>query len=101
MWMLAMNKHTPGPWELYNSESDGWILQKQDNVDPECQMILAILSQMEDEEDKANAQILVAAPKMLEALTQIAELTGGCFGEMGESVNAVARAAIKTATNRS
>jgi hypothetical protein len=61
----AKPSHTPGPWHaVYDADGDCAIFDKQDELlavtvgDPDIPL----------EEDEANADLMAAAPEMLEAL---------------------------------
>lgn len=59
-------KHTPGPWEAVEI---GVIAQK---ITSHGNFYICSLIDPENEEDKANARLIAAAPELLEALKQIA-----------------------------
>ena len=56
-------KHTPGPWIL--NEADGTIRYQHDTGAMICDLADA---ETRDDQTEANANLIVAAPKMLSAL---------------------------------
>jgi hypothetical protein len=106
-------KHTPGPWEISYRESgfiqDGHVIMGNDleiaHVEP--------WERMDDdaiEEAEANAELIAAAPDLLDALmhllhdfeeeVQSVDSDSWSFGDPGSWTDAItkARAAIKKAT---
>ncbi len=67
--------HTPGPWEVKRYSDD--VIGVRQSGD----LRFAICNMIGDECDEANANIIAAAPELLEALKNIAEPIP--FGEPG------------------
>lgn len=73
-----MSKHTPGPWKVAGGY--GWEETKvcYHIVDPKKGWVAQLWNKYEEdfkscEESKANAQLIAAAPEMLEALEKVKE----------------------------
>ena len=60
-----MSKHTPGPWKITHTALNGY------RVSDSTGWGVAIV--LKDVNDKANAQLIAAAPQMLEALERLCE----------------------------
>ena len=67
-----ISKHTPGPWDM--DEGDYGIYQIETS-----DQIAEVFSHHPDEELKANARLIAAAPELLEALRELLEYDGGAF----------------------
>ncbi len=81
-----MRKHTPGPWV-----QDKWgRLQTEGGQDVLLRGITTISSGSDEliAEAEANTRLVSAAPELLEALTEAAEILYG-LGQMGLSPTAV------------
>lgn len=57
-----MSKHTKGPWQLIDA-SRGWVITANDGL-----YDIALVRDIGNEDNQANANVLVAAPDLLEAL---------------------------------
>lgn len=106
-----MSKHTPGPWNLFNTaeiftnlgavnaegieatSNDGWMIA-------DCDMGGLSLSEI-----KANAMLIAAAPDLLEALEVMIEFVANvhankaqtiCYSEMDKARAAIAKAKGET-----
>lgn len=62
-------KHTPGPWRLEKGKFD-WQLYGNDGYNISSFNIYDAEIEDEPELEKANAQLIAAAPEMLEALKE-------------------------------
>ena len=66
--------HTPSPWvanqrrEFYNGLPQPFQIWKIDLDEPENSRFIARLSDAWDDEQRANARLMAAAPELLEAL---------------------------------
>ena len=56
--------HTPGPWRIGKSYAEGEIAIRNGNDMEEC---LAVVCSINEVEPEANAQLISAAPELLEA----------------------------------
>ncbi len=94
-----MSKHTPGPWYLDEVSADDW--QVNSDLHDHClfQITPTIGVESLTDEDKANAQLITAAPELLEALRALMENYEIVDG-LGFNMFAVTKAlrAIKKAT---
>jgi hypothetical protein len=97
-----MSKHTPGPWQCFETEAGearinpvrgGFLVAKCDTRNPF------------DEEQRANARLIAAAPELLEALRyymaqfgQDLQVRGIQFDESQQEADKKARTAIFKAT---
>lgn len=67
-------KHTPGPWNAFNSIKAIGVGSERSDVAwvrfEECGLMDTARSQ---EEDEANARLIAAAPELLAALQEVAE----------------------------
>jgi hypothetical protein len=64
-----MTQHTPGPWHPFNA---GWITSARG---PICAMYAMKSGNYEDDtEGLSNARLIAAAPELLEALKELADL---------------------------
>jgi hypothetical protein len=100
-------KHTPGPWKSLGLLSPfGWVI-KYDGSDGKESIAYIQAYDIEDDdpepygewsdENKANHDLVLAAPDLLEALLSFVN-HGTCFDELDMSK---ARAAINKATGKS
>ena len=72
-----MSKHTPGPWAIL-SESRGAIVTARDG----CYDV-AIVRDIGNEDNKANARLIAAAPELLQALADLLEAADSMCGTFG------------------
>jgi hypothetical protein len=89
-----MPKHTPGPWK-----AQGWLITADRKTNSRCGAIASISTTATMYEDKweANAQLIAAAPDLLEACEAIAnDTTHPILGNL----QAMLRIAIAKATRR-
>ncbi len=99
---MSNNKHTPGPWicSPVANFSDTLISFIQSGETPVAQ--LRGLTTGQEEEAKANAKLIAAAPELLEALQAVLmyEKRGADKGEprIGNGILAIIHTAIKKAT---
>ena len=111
-----MSKHTPGPWEVRPEimwHDGSHVAGRTPKVMKEGRQIASITRSLDAkikdgrcEEAEANARLIAAAPRLLEALRKLVERidTNGGIGEYKGGppfVMAEARAAIKEATGES
>jgi len=88
-----MSKHTPGPWKasLRHGNSDEWEIMSPSDGNWKVATVDTI---------KANANLIAAAPELLEALKDLAEScdsANGCMGNEHEIDTAEAWAFIAKA----
>ena len=81
-----MSEHTPGPWQV--REHAPWIIDGPDGI------VIGLASQQNQENNhKADAQLMAAAPDMLRALDFMLERWGHfSYGEIKGAADAVAKA---------
>ncbi|MGI0618467.1 hypothetical protein ACRCOS_01080 [Pseudomonas aeruginosa] len=102
-----MSKHTPGPWEVLNETdvftvlgadrgdgikaipSDGWMIA---DCGESVTFTATGQADMSREIRKANARLISAAPQLLEALTEAAEILW-VLGQIGPSPTALEKSA--------
>ena len=84
-----MSKHTPGPWAI-RQEKEGWcrIYAPKDYY---------VGGEIAHYVSNANANLIAAAPELLEALQYLANVCPAIDAQ-GEEAHQRARAAIKKAT---
>lgn len=79
---MSESKHTPGPWEAYNTTGAGWSVRKQherpgyEGLAPICSMAwwqFDIPGIIDDEISEANARLIAAAPSMLNVLQAVSK----------------------------
>lgn len=64
-----MTKHTPGPWK--NEEGYRWLnARSDDRVIADMRIVGGVI----EDEVKANARLIAAAPDLLEALESVADI---------------------------
>ena len=109
-----MNKHTPGPWRKVtaNDYKSLGVETVSDDIYARvtiCEIQLAHgepFNSDENDEPKANARLIAAAPELLASLVAILETADISFGEgeqaarVGNAVISQARAAIAKATGQ-
>lgn len=67
--MKPNNKHTPGPWKVEKYPYDKIFICRKRGF--KNSVIAEIGNNFENENNKANAALIAAAPEMLEALMKI------------------------------
>jgi hypothetical protein len=91
--------HTPGPWKLMFSDTEVHVV----TCTKYPKTIAEVISnyEKEHEEAKATGRLIAAAPKLLEALTQILDdaKSDDYHGGFSEASRIKAEQAIKEATN--
>jgi hypothetical protein len=86
-----MNKHTPGPWEVYKPNvTAGWGLC----VGTDTHILFQHKGKDSKEIKEANARLIAAAPDLLEALESI---VGGSTQRVSAELQTKAQAAIAKA----
>lgn len=65
-----MSQHTPGPWKAHVDDGGIWVEPPNPNEPVICDIVLRAnaASTLSAVEDEANANLIAAAPEMLEAL---------------------------------
>lgn len=92
-------KHTPGKWAVSNHMDNGdLVIRDKDeqiicNID--CDRSAFNIS---DNEAKANAKLIAAAPELLEALTELLRQSQLIINGIPASVKVTAKKAIEKAT---
>ena len=86
-----MSKHTAAPWLIGENRFDYDLIIRSANNDPVCSVIYAGYSKTEA---KANAQLIAAAPALLEALKSVVAF---CDEDMQHRVQTSREYDIKTA----
>lgn len=78
----AMTAHTPGPWKFDNTSGCRPIKAGKHGTHKQAQYrhIAHTDGLFDDEEDKANANLIAAAPELLAALLAV-KACGGASGE--------------------
>lgn len=67
-----MSNHTPGPWKIEDEEaSGGWPIIASDGADGYIYVAQCEWIGDGDEQSKANARLIAAAPALLEACKEI------------------------------
>lgn len=85
-----MRKHTPGPWDYWSGYNPVDELEAQITTEDGDIVIASYNRQIP--EGEANAKLLAAAPELLEALTEAAEILWG-IGQIGPSPTALEKSA--------
>jgi predicted MarR family transcription regulator len=89
-----MNKHTPGPWVVYDDSNDG----KTNRIEIAAWgKTVARIYHSVPAEDLPNARLIAAAPDLLEALKDTLQLLEVYCGDFEEATRKQARAAIAKA----
>ncbi|WP_241356379.1 hypothetical protein [Pseudomonas aeruginosa] len=87
-----MSKHTPGPWEI-ERYSDGLIQIVGDvRIVSDDEENVTTVVEAVARGDEANARLIAAAPELLEALTEAAEILW-VLGQIGPSPTALEKSA--------
>lgn len=68
-------KHTPGPW-ITHSRIPSSVLSARGDVIANC------VGRHDPETMNANAKVIAAAPKMLDALEAVLDMAGDCFRDV-------------------
>ena len=95
-----MSKHTPGPWRTYNMSKNKilkqWHIQRDD-----CKHDIALVSlDVAADERESVANLIAAAPELLEALKQFVDYYESMQGHKDNSVIRNGKAAINKAEGR-
>ena len=64
-------KHTPGKWETAGDFADGIWVTAEDGLLVICRLDSAMDSDINENTDRANANLIASAPEMLNALKMI------------------------------
>jgi len=92
-----MNKHTPGPWVVYDDSNDG----KTNRIEIAARgKTVARIYHSVPAEDLPNARLIAAAPDLLEALKDTLQLLEVYCEDFEEGTRKQARAAIAKAEGR-
>lgn len=86
-----MSAHTPGPWRLYCTQKDEFVVRKMFPDGQEAHQIAVKVR------GYGNARLIAAAPELLEALKDALDLIDSISPVEGNTVRK-ARAAIAEAT---
>ena len=98
--------HTPGPWVIGKSFTPGEIAIREGsdptNDEPQCLAVVLEPPGWNQDEQRANAALIAAAPALLEALEELAVYASAAdrTQHAGVPVPADAWAAIYDATNK-
>ena len=95
-----MSEHTPGPWRTYNMSKNKilkqWHIQRDD-----CKHDIALVSlDVAADERESVANLIAAAPELLEALKQFVDYYESMQGHKDNSVIRNGKAAINRAEGR-
>ena len=98
--MTHTTKHTPGPWRTYNMSKNKilkqWHIQRDD-----CKHDIALVSlDVAADERESVANLIAAAPELLEALKQFVDYYESMQGHKDNSVIRNGKAAINKAEGR-
>lgn len=98
--MNNTTKHTPGPWRTYNMSKNKilkqWHIQRDD-----CKHDIALVSlDVAADERESVANLIAAAPELLEALKQFVDYYESMQGHKDNSVIRNGKAAINKAEGR-
>lgn len=90
--MSVPNKHTPGPWDAFTSESFSgwWSVRGRDNRE---------IGSGDGGFDEGDARLIAAAPELLEALEMVTRR--GRIDDSEEAMNQVAAAIAKAKKDQS
>ncbi|WWA79547.1 hypothetical protein Kintu_gp55 [Xanthomonas phage Kintu] len=90
-----MNRYTPGPWSIGETDPDTAEIEIVSEGRP---YICLVLPGAVDDRTEANARLIAAAPELLEALTEIVAAADGDGWKQLDATFSTARAAIAKAT---
>jgi hypothetical protein len=78
-------KHTPGPWNVYLAQPyDEHCFEVSYDTKDGLTYPIADIHEVEDGDPEANAQLIAAAPELLEALSCAEKVLWYVVEEMGE-----------------
>ena len=63
---MSLAKHSPGPWSLHGSKAHPWLVEAPSNV-PGMPAPICVVGY------KPNAQLIAAAPELLQALKTLVD----------------------------
>lgn len=74
--VIAMNKHSPGPWFFYDSPKDLGELELCSNIEADGRCIAQVnaRSGLSKERNVANGRLMAAAPELAESLQELIQL---------------------------
>ena len=99
--LLMSTQHTPGPWSV-DAMGNVWSADTKVCEMSEHPVIMSgCYREKTDDEHRANARLIAAAPEMLEALKMSLKIGDGCSRGFLNEVQKQARAAIAKATGES
>lgn len=84
-------KYTPAPWRVHHSH--GWLVVEDDNEE----MFVQVKKGIGSEKDRANAYLIAAAPELLEALQNLANIMIAFEDDGSKHVFQSAKSAISKA----
>lgn len=90
-----MTTHTRGPWRIGGDDGSIWVRPLRGNVI--CDLIARDTCNPATEEDMANANLIAAAPELLEALKRIVEDLPAKRDWLDPAVERAAKEAIRKA----
>ncbi len=88
------DKYTPGPWGFHDTEKHTIVKKKVGTIASSNSLHFS------EEENEANAQLIAAAPEMLEFLEQMVDISGKYPYLNGQQIVADAYKLINKATNQ-
>jgi len=71
-----MSKHTPGPWEARYWEREAWPQKRVSIAEKYGEGAALFINAKHGKNTAANAQLIAAAPEMLEALEETVYMRG-------------------------
>lgn len=77
-----MTEHTPGPW-LDGGKSAGWHIEASNSEVSEIAWLRSYMG-IPDDEIKANARLIIAAPDLLAALKELSSLYDGIYVKISD-----------------
>lgn len=82
-----MSKHTKGPWKV----STGYIFGDQENLmrdwNGDNPLICSLFTHISEENTKANAKLIAAAPEMLQVLKETFDILDGVLGDTDPQID--------------